>query len=101
MVIAYLYGELLNLYGNDGNVRMLVQKLTELGVEAEVRFVSVEDVPDFSQYDIVYMGSGTESNQRIAIEALRPYREEINDAIEEGRVFLITGKFHRYIRREA
>ena len=91
MVIAYLYGELLNLYGNDGNVRMLVQKLTELGVEAEVRFVSVEDVPDFSQYDIVYMGSGTESNQRIAIEALRPYREEINDTIEEGRVFLITG----------
>ena len=101
MVIAYLYGELLNLYGNDGNVRMLVQKLTELGVEAEVRFVSVEDVPDFSQYDIVYMGSGTESNQRIAIEALKAVQGRNKRCDRRGKGLPDHGKFHRYIRREA
>lgn len=91
MVIAYLYGDLLNLYGNDGNIKILTQKLAEAGVEAEVRYISAGDKLDFSEYDIVYMGSGTEENQKIAIEALKPYKEEIKNAVSNGKMFLITG----------
>ena len=40
MVIAYLYGDLLNLYGNDGNIKILTQKLAEAGVGAEIRYIS-------------------------------------------------------------
>lgn len=91
MVIAYLYGDLLNLYGNDGNIKILTQKLAEAGVEAEVRYISAGDKLDFSEYDMVYMGSGTEENQKIAINALKPYKEEIKAAIKSGKMFLITG----------
>ena len=91
MVIAYLYGDLLNLYGNDGNIKILTQKLAEAGVEAEVRYLSVGDKLDFTEYDVVYMGSGTEENQKIAIEALSPYKDEIKAAIDGGKLFLMTG----------
>ncbi|MDO5415496.1 MAG: hypothetical protein Q4F78_08545 [Bacillota bacterium] len=91
MVIAYLYGDLLNLYGNDGNIKILAQKLTEAGVKAEIRNISTEDKLDFSEYDMVYMGSGTEENQKIAIKALKPYKEEIEAAVDKGKLFLITG----------
>lgn len=91
MVIAYLYGDLLNLYGNDGNIKILTQKLAEAGVEAEVRYISAGDKLDFSEYDMVYMGSGTEENQKIAINALKPYKDEIKAAIKSGKMFLITG----------
>lgn len=91
MVIAYLYGDLLNLYGNDGNIKILIQKLAEAGVEAEVRYLSAGDKLEFSEYDMVYMGSGTEENQKIAIEALRPYKDEIKAAIDCGKLFLMTG----------
>lgn len=91
MVIAYLYGDLLNLYGNDGNIKILTQKLAEAGVEAEVRYISAGDKLDFSEYDMVYMGSGTEENQKIAINALKPYKEESKAAIKSGKMFLITG----------
>lgn len=91
MVIAYLYGDLLNLYGNDGNIKILTQKLAEAGVEAEVRYISAGDKLDFSEYDMVYMGSGTEENQKIAINALKPYKEEIKASIKSGKMFLITG----------
>ena len=91
MVIAYLYGDLLNLYGNDGNIKILTQKLAEAGVGAEIRYISAGDKLEFSEYDMIYMGSGTEENQKIAIKALKPYKEEINAAIDSGKLFLMTG----------
>lgn len=53
MVIAHLYSDLLNLYGNDGNVKILVKNLNELGIKTEVLSLSIGDKLDFSKYDFV------------------------------------------------
>ena len=66
MVVAHLYSDLLNLYGNDGNIKILVKKLREIGVSVDLVSLSVGDKFNFSQYDLVYIGSGTEKNQEIA-----------------------------------
>lgn len=91
MVIAHLYSDLLNLYGNDGNIKILVNKLRSIGEEVEVVAPSVSDEMDFNKYDLIYMGSGTESNQKIAIEDLKRYEKEISSAIENDKLFFITG----------
>ena len=91
MVIAHLYSDLLNLYGNDGNVKMLAYQLRKIGEEVEVVHPTVGDTMDFARYDFVYMGSGLEENVEIALQDLKRYRKEIEEAIAQNRFFLITG----------
>ncbi len=91
MVIAHLYSDLLNLYGNDGNIKMLVRKLHQIGEKVEVVYPTVNDEMDFSKYDLVYIGSGIEEYQKIAIEDLKKYKDDIKKAIKNNKTFLITG----------
>ncbi|MBQ9314682.1 MAG: hypothetical protein IJ220_06825 [Clostridia bacterium] len=91
MVIAHLYSDLLNLYGNDGNIKILVNKLKQIGEDVEVVYPTVKDNMEFEKYDFIYMGSGTEGNQEIAIEDLKRYENEISKVVEENKIFLITG----------
>ena len=45
--IAHLYYDLMNLYGENGNVRYLVKQLERQGIDAEVHFLSMEEKIDF------------------------------------------------------
>lgn len=91
MVIAHLYSDLLNLYGNDGNVKILVKNLNELGIKTEVLSLSIGDKLDFSKYDLVYMGSGIEDNLKLVIKDLKKYTLDIKKAVADNKLFLITG----------
>lgn len=91
MIIAYLYYDLLNLYGTSGNVSVLKKCIEETGKKAEVKLLSLEDKLEFDKYDIVYIGSGTEDNLMLALNHLKPYAKDIKKAIEGNKTFLITG----------
>lgn len=91
MLVAHLYSDLLNLYGNDGNIKILLKKLKEIGVSVDLVSLSVGDKFDFSKYDLVYIGSGTEKNQEIALNDLMKYKDDIIKFIDDGKVFLTTG----------
>jgi len=91
MTIAYLYHDLLNLYGESGNVKMILKILKENNIEANLLLLSIEDKLDFSKYDLVYIGSGTEDNLMIALEHLRKYKDDIKTSIANDKAFLITG----------
>ena len=91
MVVAHLYSDLLNLYGNDGNVKILVDKLQEMNVSVEVVRPTVGSSMDFSSYDFVFIGSGTCGNLKIAISDLMRYKSDIEEAISSGKVFLVAG----------
>ena len=89
--IAHLYYDILNLYGENGNVRALVKYLEKHGVKVVVEFLSLEDKIKFEDYDFVYIGSGTIENILLVLEDLRKYAAEIKNAINNGVFFLITG----------
>lgn len=101
ITIGYLYYDLLNLYGENGNIKILKKQLEHQGVSVSIKFVTVDDNLDFNQYDLVYIGAGTENNQKIALKHLLKYKEQIKDAIENNKYFLITGNsielFGKYI----
>ena len=67
MKIAYLYYDLLNLYGESGNIKMIDKILTDNKIKHEILYLSLEDKLKFKDYDLVYIGSGTETNQLITI----------------------------------
>ena len=61
MVIAHLFPDLLNLYGDGGNVRILQQRLAWRGIPAQVVRVEHGQTIDLSQVDLVLMGGGPDS----------------------------------------
>ena len=63
--IAHLYYDLMNLYGENGNIRYLVKSLGEQGIDVEVHFLSMEDKIDFKKYDFYYIGMGSEENKML------------------------------------
>lgn len=91
ITIAYLYYDLLNLYGESGNIKILKQTLESLGLSPEILYRSIEDTFTFEKYDLVYLGAGTEHNQKIALKHLLKYQEIIQKRIEQGAFFLVTG----------
>lgn len=89
--IAHLYYDLMNLYGETGNIKALKKFIERQGEEAEIHFLTIDDDIDFMAYDFYYIGAGSESNQRIVLEDLMKYKDDVKSAIEKGKMFLATG----------
>lgn len=88
--ILHLFPRLLSLYGEYGNVAMLEHILKTRGYAVTV--TQCEDGnADYSAYDFVYVGSGTEDNLMVALERLTPYAEAVRKSIAECKVWLATG----------
>ena len=91
MKLLHLYYDLMNLYGEYANMTVLERHLKDQGLEVSVDRKTLGDGFDCADYDFIYMGAGTESNQKIALEDLLPHREELAAAMEKGAVLLFTG----------
>ncbi len=91
ITIAYLYYDLLNLYGENGNIKVLKKQLEDQGIKTIVKFLTIDDELNFNDYDFVYMGMGTENNQKMALHHLIKYKNDIKNYIESNKYFLCTG----------
>lgn len=91
IVIGYLYHDLLNLYGDSGNIKCLEYHLKEQGIDVEIRKMSLNDKKDFKKIDLLYIGSGTEDNIKLALEDLSKDKEGIKNYIESNKFILATG----------
>ena len=89
--IAHLYYDLMNLYGESGNIKALCQELKNQGIKYKLDKLTINNSIDFSKYDFIYIGSGTNYNQELVYKDLEKYKEEIKTAIEENKCFLLTG----------
>lgn len=91
MKIVHLYHDLMNLYGEYGNVCMLKRCLEEKGQSVEIIRLSVGDEFDFTDCNLVYIGSGTERNQKVMLEDIKQQYDKLKSAEENGAVILATG----------
>ena len=88
--ILYLYPDILELYGDYGNIQVLRYRLEQRGFKATIDTYSIGDEkPNFSDYDLVFAGGGADQEQSILSTDLIKYKEEIKNAINEGVFFLM------------
>ena len=86
--------DLLNLYGDGGNVRILEQRLRWRGIPVEVRRIQHGEAVDFSQVDLVFMGGGPDREQKLASEQLLAMRDELAVYVEgDGPLLAICGGY--------
>ncbi len=84
--IVHLFPELLNLYGDSGNILVLRKRLEWRGLAADVAEVHVGERPSFADADIVFIGGGSDREQRIVCESLLAERTELSSFVEDGGV---------------
>lgn len=88
--IAHLYYDLMNYYGEQGNVLALKTAIEYAGFKVNIKTLSVDDEIDFEKYDIFYMGMGTKRNQEIVRKDILKYKEKIENVIDK-KMFIMTG----------
>ncbi len=88
LTIVHLFPELLNLYGDGGNVIALTRRLQWRGLPVEVREIGMGDAMDFSQADIVFIGGGADREQMIVKDAMAARKNELSAYVSDGGVLL-------------
>ena len=89
--ILHLYPEMMSLYGEYANLKVLARHLEKLGVTANIQGVPCGEAPDFAGADLIYMGAGTERSQKAALSWLLPHKDALKAAVERGALVLFTG----------
>lgn len=94
LTIVHLFPELLNLYGDGGNVIALTRRLQWRGLPVEVREIGMGDAMDFSQADIVFIGGGADREQMIVKDAMVARKSELSAYVADGGVlFAVCGGY--------
>lgn len=88
LTVCHLYPDLLNLYGDRGNVLAFVARCRWRGISVRVLEVGLGDPVDFGEVDFVFLGGGSDREQDIMARDLLARREDLAAAVEEGLVVL-------------
>ena len=88
--ILYLYPDMLELYGDYGNIQVLKYRLEKRGFYCNIEKYSIGNpAPDFSSFDIVFAGGGADNEQSILANDLIQYKDNIKNAVQNGTFFLL------------
>jgi lipid II isoglutaminyl synthase (glutamine-hydrolysing) len=101
--ICHLYPDLLNLYGDRGNIIALNRRAEWRGISVTTSNITLGDAFDAEKYDIIFLGGDQDYEQEIIQnDVLGSKGNEICNAITENRVFLcicggyqLLGKYYK------
>ena len=82
--IVHLYPDLLNLYGDRGNIQCLRMRCKWRGIDAQVTECNLDDKLSLASADIVLLGGGSDREQQIVCTRLQQVRPELRDYVEDG-----------------
>lgn len=86
--IVHLFPDLLNLYGDGGNVRVLAQRCAWRGIPARVETIHYGEAVDLATADIVFLGGGPDREQKLASEVLFGMKDDLAAYVENDGVLL-------------
>ncbi len=87
--ICHLYPDLLNLYGDRGNILALQKRCEWRGIETAVHAVGLDQAFDPGRYDLIFLGGGQDFEQSLISQDLVENKgDAIRKAVERNQVFL-------------
>ena len=94
LTVGHLYPDLLNLYGDRGNIQCFRMRLLWRGFECEIKEYNLGDEIDFSKLDIVLLGGGSDREQMIVCRKLQLIRKNFKEYVEDnGCVLAVCGGY--------
>ncbi|MCT6840037.1 MAG: glutamine amidotransferase, partial [Apilactobacillus kunkeei] len=90
--IAHLYGDLMNTYGDLGNILVLKYYGKKMGINVESQVVSLDEDFKSDDYDIAVFGGGQDFEQSIVSKDFQTKKDEIKKFIDsDGCLLAICG----------
>ncbi len=86
--IAHLYPDLLNLYGDRGNVLCLRWRAERRGIAVPVTPVRMGDPLDPEAHDLIFLGGGEDRQQALVAQDLQQKADALRAAAASGVVIL-------------
>lgn len=87
--ICHLYPDILNLYGDRGNIICMQKRMEWRGIQTEVTGISVGDKLNVNDYDLFFIGGGQDFEQEVLLKDLASGKAaDIRAAVEDEKVFL-------------
>ncbi len=93
--ILHLYPDLLNLYGDRGNIECMRRRLLWRDIDVEVVQYTCESTGfDLSDVDIVFIGGGSDREQKIVCSRLLEHKKQLSEYVENnGTLVAVCGGY--------
>jgi CobQ-like glutamine amidotransferase family enzyme len=87
--LVHLYPDLMSVYGDRGNVLTLARRAEWRGIEMQVRELSLGDILDPQEVDLIFFGGGQDREQAVVSpDFLAQKGEAVRQAVEDGAALL-------------
>lgn len=87
--ICHLYPDILNLYGDRGNIIIMKRRLEGRGIKVNIDECSIGQPLNADKYDIFFIGGGQDFEQEVLLRDLSSGKaQDIRTAVEEEKTFL-------------
>ncbi|MFV0288379.1 MAG: type 1 glutamine amidotransferase [Mycoplasmatales bacterium] len=93
--IAWMYYDLLELYGDRGNLKVLEYLLQINNLEYEIDKITINNEhKDISNYDLVFLGGGSDNNQQLIEADLKARKAQFMKVIKnQGFILSVCGGY--------
>ena len=93
--ICHMYPDILNLYGDRGNVTCMEKRLQWRNIGVDIQRMPLGTNKSLAGFDLVFIGGGQDFEQQLLLDELRRGKaNEIKAAVEDGVTFLtVCGGF--------
>jgi CobQ-like glutamine amidotransferase family enzyme len=88
IVVGHLFADLLNLYGDRGNIATLVRRARWRGIDAEVRRIGADDAGLLEGVDLVFIGGGQDAQQVGVAAGLERLGPAVVEVVTAGAALL-------------
>lgn len=79
-----MYPDLMNLYGDRGNLICLQKRMQWYGLDCNIKNIHLEDKLDFNQIDMLFMGGGSDREQGLVYNDLIKKADQLMQHINDG-----------------
>ncbi|PIF02758.1 MAG: glutamine amidotransferase [Propionibacterium sp.] len=80
--LAWLYPNLMELYGDTGNITLLSRRCAVAGINLVVDSFTIGEAAELASYDFIFLGGGSDREQQIFYADLMDRKEAFVEAIE-------------------
>lgn len=88
--VLCLYPNIMDLYGDNGNLEILKYRLNKRGINMNIDTYTIGDGSlNLSDYDLIFMGGGSDKEQKLVAKDLIKYKDKIKHSINSGAFYLL------------
>lgn len=74
-----------------GNVSILKKHIEDQGIEAIIDKKTLGNEIEFNDYDVIFIGAGTERNLDVSLNDLKRYKDSLKEFIDKEKIVFLTG----------